>query len=29
MGVYEDLCIANDWVEIEETDRLPSFQPGF
>lgn len=29
MGIYEELCIENDWIEIEETNRLPKFQPGF
>lgn len=29
MGLYEELCIKNDWIEIEETNRLPKFQPGF
>ncbi|MCG1560086.1 ImmA/IrrE family metallo-endopeptidase [Staphylococcus epidermidis] len=29
MGLFEELCIRNDWIEIEETDRLPKFQPGF
>ncbi|MCG1584816.1 ImmA/IrrE family metallo-endopeptidase [Staphylococcus epidermidis] len=28
MGLYEELCIKNDWIEIEETNRLPKFQPG-
>ncbi|MGX0157591.1 uncharacterized protein DUF955 [Staphylococcus cohnii] len=28
MGLYEDLCMANENVEIKETSRLPSFQPG-
>ena len=28
MGLYEDLCIANDNIEIKETSRLPNFQPG-
>ena len=28
MGLYEQLCIKNDWIEIEETSRLPEFQPG-
>ncbi|MCD8872087.1 toxin [Staphylococcus gallinarum] len=28
MGLYEDLCIANDNIEIKETNRLPNFQPG-
>ena len=29
MGLFEELCIKNDWIEIEETNRLPKFQPGF
>ncbi|MCO6262873.1 ImmA/IrrE family metallo-endopeptidase [Staphylococcus epidermidis] len=29
MGLFEELCIRNDWIEIEETNRLPKFQPGF
>ncbi|PTI22610.1 toxin [Staphylococcus warneri] len=29
MGLYEELCIKNNWIEIEETNRLPKFQPGF
>ena len=29
MGLYEQLCIKNDWIEIEETSHLPKFQPGF
>lgn len=29
MGLFEELCISNDWIEIEETNRLPKFQPGF
>ena len=28
MGLYEELCIKNDWIEIEETNRLPKFKPG-
>ncbi|WP_415425754.1 ImmA/IrrE family metallo-endopeptidase [Staphylococcus borealis] len=28
MGLFEELCIKNDWIEIEETNRLPKFQPG-
>ena len=28
MGLYEELCIKNDWIEIEETNSLPKFQPG-
>ncbi|MGZ9442974.1 ImmA/IrrE family metallo-endopeptidase [Staphylococcus epidermidis] len=28
MGLFEELCIRNDWIEIEETNRLPKFQPG-
>ncbi|MFL0593291.1 ImmA/IrrE family metallo-endopeptidase [Staphylococcus caprae] len=28
MGLYEQLCIKNDWIEIEETSHLPEFQPG-
>ena len=26
--LYEELFIKNDWIEIEETNRLPKFQPG-
>lgn len=29
MGLFEELCIKNDWIEIEETNLLPKFQPGF
>lgn len=29
MGLFEELCIKNDWIEIEETNRLPKFQPDF
>mgnify|MGYP001089435192 FL=1 len=29
MGLFEELCIRNDWIEIEETNRLPKCQPGF
>ncbi|WP_180525228.1 ImmA/IrrE family metallo-endopeptidase [Staphylococcus haemolyticus] len=29
MGLFEELCIKNDWIEIEETNRLPKFQSGF
>lgn len=29
MGLFEELCIKNDWIEIGETNRLPKFQPGF
>ncbi|MFC0136796.1 toxin [Staphylococcus petrasii] len=29
MGLYEELCIKNDWIEIKETNRLPKFQHGF
>jgi len=29
LGLFEELCIKNDWIEIEETNRLPKFQPGF
>ena len=29
MGLFEELCIKNDWIEIEETNRLPKFQHGF
>lgn len=29
MGLFEELCIKKDWIEIEETNRLPKFQPGF
>lgn len=29
MGLFEELCIKNVWIEIEETNRLPKFQPGF
>ncbi|VED32407.1 phage protein [Staphylococcus warneri] len=29
MRLFEELCIKNDWIEIEETNRLPKFQPGF
>lgn len=28
MGLYEDLCMANENIEIKETSRLPNFQPG-
>lgn len=28
MGLYEDLCINNENINIEETSRLPKFQPG-
>ena len=28
MGLYEELCINNDWIEIKETSKLPDFQPG-
>ncbi|MDK4214514.1 ImmA/IrrE family metallo-endopeptidase [Staphylococcus warneri] len=28
MGLFEELCIKNDCIEIEETNRLPKFQPG-
>ncbi len=29
MGLYEEICIDNDMVEIKETNKLPSFQSGF
>ena len=25
MGLYEEICIDNDMVEIKETNKLPSF----
>ncbi|HCV8597521.1 TPA: toxin [Staphylococcus aureus] len=28
MGLYEELCINNEKIKIEETDQLPNFQPG-
>lgn len=29
MGLFEELCIKNDWIEIEETNLLPKFQLAF
>ncbi len=28
LGLYEELCINNEKIKIEETDQLPNFQPG-
>lgn len=28
MGLYEELCMNNENIKIEETSRLPNFQPG-
>ncbi|MEG3218204.1 hypothetical protein RH778_001771 [Staphylococcus aureus] len=28
LRLYEELCINNEKIKIEETDQLPNFQPG-